>query len=53
MRYSTQLDNGKPIPLHDEAGSILAARLVRTAFDAMMAGINTVRPGAGSSIRWR
>jgi methionyl aminopeptidase len=28
------------------AVSILAARLVRTAFDAMMAGINTVRPGA-------
>jgi methionyl aminopeptidase len=28
------------------AVSILAARLVRTAYEAMMAGINTVRPGA-------
>ena len=28
------------------AVSILAARLVRTAFEAMMAGINKVRPGA-------
>jgi methionyl aminopeptidase len=28
------------------AVSILAARVVRTAYEAMMAGINTVRPGA-------
>jgi len=28
------------------AVSILAARLVKTAYEAMMAGINTVRPGA-------
>jgi methionyl aminopeptidase len=49
MRYSTQLDHGKPIPLHDEAGFAAMRAAGRVAADTLDFITPYVKPGVSTA----
>ncbi len=49
MRYSTQTDHGKPIPLHDEAGVAAMRTVCRIAADTLDMIAEHVRPGVSTA----